>query len=398
MKILFLTPQIPYPPHSGGRIVTWNTIKRFAEQCDVSVVSLYHDPSELEALDVMKKVCSDVAAFPAHGKWSLLPMLRSFVSTEPYKAHRFYNRQMAEFVQNLIEQKQIGVIHAQNFYTTKYVNPHWQGLKIHYKENVEGNVLLRYAKASSNPLKKVGLWMEGHRTRRFEINACKKFDHVLSISPLDRDTLNSLYPPLNVTHQRPGVDLDEYPYKKEKVNDPVAVFTGTLSYYPNVDGVLYFLHHCWQQIRNRIPNARFVIVGSNPPDSILRYHNQDGITVTGRVPDIQPYIDDAQVYLVPLRVGGGIRLKILEAMASGCSIVSTPVGCEGLDGEHNKHLMTTDMPHDFTAAVIQLFQQHERRNGLRKNARQLVEDVYDWDKVVHNQIKQYQQWLDEYKR
>jgi glycosyltransferase involved in cell wall biosynthesis len=303
---------------------------------------------------------------------------------------------MYEYVQQLVDQKQIGVIHAQNFYTTKYVNPNWQGLKIHYKENVEGNVLLRYANASSNPIKKLLLWMEGHRTRRFEINACKKFDRVLSISPLDRDTLNSLNPALSVIHQSPGVDLDEYPYNLESTNDPVAVFTGTLSYYPNVDGVLYFLQHCWQNIRNQIPQAKFFIVGSNPPEAILRYHNQDGITVTGRVPDIQPYIDQAQVYLVPLRVGGGIRLKILEAMSAGSAIVSTPVGCEGLDGEHNKHLMISEMPNDFTSSIIHLFQDHEQRNQLRKNARQLVEDVYDWDKVVHNQIQQYQQWLDEH--
>ncbi len=393
MNILFITPQIPFPPHSGGRIVTWNTIKRFANTNRVSVVCLYHHPSELDALDVMKEHCEEVAAFPAYGKWSLYPLLRCLVSTQPYKAHRFYNHQMAGYIERVIQRQNIDIVHAQNFYTTKYVNPNWDVLKIHYKENIEGNILLRYGKANRNPLKKMAFFLEGLRTRNFELNACRKFDKVLSISPLDRDGLNQLDSTLQVMHQRPGVELTAYPYMEETGNEPIVVFTGTLSYYPNADGVLYFLRHCWPKIRNRIPNAQFYVVGSSPPDSIHQYHEKDGIVVTGRVPDIQPYIEQANVYIVPLRVGGGIRLKILEAMASGRAIVSTSTGCEGLDGQHQEHLMISDMPDDFTTSIIELLGNSEKRNHLRQNARKLIERVYDWDKVVHDQVERYKKWL-----
>lgn len=259
MNILFITPQIPYPPHSGGRIVTWNTIKRFAQHHQVSVVCLYHHPSELDALETMNEVCDEVAAFPAYGKWSLYPLVRCLFSAQPYKAHRFYNHQMAGYIARLIERKNIEIVHAQNFYTTKYVNPKWELLKIHYKENVEGNILLHYARTSANPVKKLLFSLEGYRTRQFELNACRKFDQVFSISPLDCDVLNRLDSSLNVLHQRSGVDLQAYPFLDEAGDDPVVVFTGTLSYYPNADGVLYFLERCWGAIRDEFPNAQFWI-------------------------------------------------------------------------------------------------------------------------------------------
>ncbi len=389
MKVLFLLPQIPYPPHSGGRIVTWNTVKRFADYCEVSVVCLYHHPSELEHLEKLKKICRDVAAFPAYGKWSLTPLLKCCFSTWPYKAHRFFNREMFAHVRKLLERETFDVIHAQNFYTTAYVTGGEPCLKIHYKENVEGNILLRYAKASRNPFMKVAARIEGLRTRRFELNACRKFDQILTISPNDRETLLKLDPSLTICHQRPGVDLESYPVLEEPTGPPNLVFTGTMSYYPNADGVTAFLQTTWPIIKQKVPDIRCTIVGADPPETIQSYDGQNGIRVTGRVENIREYLQMAHIYIVPLRVGGGIRLKILEAMASGLAIVSTPVGCEGLDGISDVHLKIADMPNHFAQAVIDLINHPEKRQTIRQNARKLAEEVYDWDKVIQSQVDLY---------
>ncbi|MBZ0254795.1 hypothetical protein K8I31_01950, partial [bacterium] len=120
VKILFLLPQIPYPPHSGGRIVTWNTVKRFAQQCETHVACLYHHPDELNDLPAVEDVCASVKAFPAKQKWDVPVLIRSLLSTRPYKAHRFYNPAMAKYVQDLIRIHKIDAVHAQNFYTTTY--------------------------------------------------------------------------------------------------------------------------------------------------------------------------------------------------------------------------------------------------------------------------------------
>ncbi|MBD3267762.1 glycosyltransferase [bacterium] len=385
MKILFVLPQIPYPPHSGGRIVTWNTVKRFARDWDVYIACLYHHPTELAHLDTVKTACRECAAFPAHGKWALAPMLKSFTSPWPYKAHRFYNSNMMAYIQRLLAREPMDVIHAQNFYTTTYVSAKESCLKIHYKENIEGNILRRYAAATKNPLIKTLARLEGWRTLCFEQRACEKFDHIFTISPKDRETLLQRNPSLPVEHQMPGVDLADYPYDKEQATAPTVVFTGTMSYYPNADGVQDFLRRSWPRIKNQVPNAECYIVGANPSRAIQAYDGHNQVHITGRVNNVREYLHRAAVYIVPLRIGGGIRLKILEAMASGRAIVSTSIGCEGLQGEPGKHLMIEDNPNRFADAVADLLQHKEKREHLRKNARALIETCYDWDKVIRNQ-------------
>ncbi len=394
MKILFILPQIPYPPHSGGRIVTWNTLKRFAKTCSVSLVCLYHHPSELEALETVKDYCEEATAFPAYGKWAFKPLVQSLFSRWPYKARRFYNPDMFAYIQRLLKRESFDVIHAQNFYTTSYVTGAESALKIHYKENVEGNILTRYARASKNPLIKTAAYVEGWRTRRFELRACRKFDRILCISPIDRDTIAALDPSLTIHHQKPGVDLEAYPFLEEPSGPPTIVFTGMMSYYPNSDGMLYFLQQIWPVIKKRTPDARLQIVGAGPPESIQHYHGNNDVAVTGRVESVREYLLGAHVFIVPLRIGGGIRLKILEAMASGRAIVSTSIGCEGLEGKHGEQLAIADDPEAFANAVVNLIENPAERNRLRENARSLVESVYDWDTVISRQVADYQMFVE----
>lgn len=394
VKVLFLLPQIPYPPHSGGRIVTWNTIKRFAKECEVHVACLYHHPDELNDLSKVESVCASAKAFPAKQKWDLPLMARSCFSTWPYKAHRFYNRDMAKYVQEMIREEKIDIVHAQNFYTTTYIRGDEPCLKIHYKENLEGNVLLRYSRASDNPFIKVAAWLEGKRTLWFERSACRKFDQVLSISPIDRELMASYEPGLNIAYQCPGVDLETYPLLEEPEGPPTVVFTGTMSYYPNADGVRVFLCECWADVRSKIPNAECWIVGSGSPDDISDWDGRDGVHVTGRVDDISDYIKRAKVYMVPLRVGGGIRLKILESMASGRAVVSTSVGCEGLSLIDEEHLLIKEIGSQFSSAVVDLLRDDEKRKRLRMSARALMETVYDWDVVINQQLEQYQSLME----
>lgn len=378
--------------------MTWNTIRRFAATDEVHVASLYHHPEERAFLQSMREHCASAEAFPAHGKWNLAVMLRSLLSSWPYKAHRFFNPDMHAYVQHLIHVRQIEVLYAQNFYTTPYVGGDEACLRLHYKENVEGNVLLRYSRAHRNQLVRAAAYLEGWRTRAFERRACSKFHHVMTISPLDRDTLQNLGVTTPLLHQRPGVDVQQYPMLDEPEGPPTLVFTGTMSYYPNADGVANFLQHCWPRIRREVPGVRFTIVGASPPDAIRTYDGREGVTVTGHVPEVEPFLRESHVYLVPLRVGGGIRLKILEAMASGRAIVSTPVGCEGLDGVDGQHLRIAEMPNAFADATISLLQHPETRSRLRTKARELAETVYDWDRVVATQRQAVARWLEDWRQ
>lgn len=296
---------------------------------------------------------------------------------------------MAAYIQRLLQRRRFDVIHAQNFYTASYVSGAEAAFKVHYKENIEGNILLRYSGAARNPLVKIAAWLEGLRTRRHELRLCRRFDQILTISPIDRDGLLALDPTLSIQHQKPGVDLPSYPFLEEENNPPSVLFTGTMSYYPNSIGAIAFLRDSWPQIRKRIPGMECWIVGANPPETIRRYDGCEGIHVTGRVPCIEEYLRKTQIFIVPLTVGGGIRLKILEAMASGRAIVSTPVGCEGLESRDGEHLRIAELPDAFAGAVVELALDARKRNALRANARALVETVYDWDRVIPPQRERY---------
>ncbi len=389
MRIFFLFPQIPFPPHSGGRIVTWNTFKRFAKKAQVSAVCLYHHPKELEALNKIKEYTEDIEVFPAYGKWAPLPMLKSIASRWPYKAHRFFNPAMFHYVQEKIQREKFDIVHAQNFYTAAYLTGKEECTKVHYKENIEGNLLLQLAKYTKNPIFKTLAFLEGQRTKNYELHSCRKFDQVLCISPIDRDHLKKIDPSLTVDHQEPGVDLRDYPYLEEAKIPPRIVFTGTMSYYPNVYGIIHFLRTTWPLVRKQLPELECDIVGANPPPAVRKFHGKEGVNVTGWVEQVQDYIRKAQIYIVPLTMGGGIRLKILEAMASGRAIVSTPIGSEGLQGEDQKHIRIGEIDEPFAQAIVELIEDNKKRTCLRENARRLVEEVYDWDKVIHRQLARY---------
>ncbi|MFH1741219.1 MAG: glycosyltransferase family 4 protein [bacterium] len=392
MRLLFVLPQIPWPPESGGRIVTSNTIRRFARSHDVYVVCLYHHRDELRHIETVKTWCREVAAFPAHAKWDVPVLLRSCVSRRPYKALRFLNSDMQGYVSRLVRRERIEVIHAQNFYTTAYVRGDEPCLRIHYKENIEGLLLRRYAETSGNPPVARLARFESERTLKYERSEAGKLHRLLSISPVDTALLKEMEPDLPIGYQRAGVDLEKYLFQPESSGPPTVLFTGTMSYHPNYNGILKFLDEGWSIVRSKIPDATLLIVGHSPPRRLRVWDGRDGVSVTGSVPDIGKFFSRAHVYLVPLWVGGGIRLKILEAMASGRAVASTPIGCEGLEAENNIHLLTAQEPADLAECVLKLLEDKELREKLAIQARNLMEKKYDWDKVIAEQEQNYQQW------
>ena len=396
MRILFVLPQIPWPPESGGRIVTSNTVRRFTRSHDVYVVCLYHHPNELEHLDTVKSWCREAVAFPAHRKWDVPVLLRSCLSRKPYKALRFLNTEMQGYISRLIKREKIDIVHCQNFYTAAYIEGDEPCLKIHYKENIEGLLLKRYAETLNNPIIRRMGQFEAKRTLNYELSSTAKFDRILSISPIDTAHIREMRPNLPITYQRAGVDLDSYPVLDEPGGAPTILFTGMMSYHPNYNGVLRFINEGWSLVRSAIPDARLLVVGHSPPDKLRRWNGIDGISVTGSVPDMGVYFSQAHVYLVPLWVGGGIRLKILEAMASGKAVVSTPIGCEGLKVEDGIHLTIGNEPSDLSHGIIRVFEDLALRRHFTQNARHLIEREYNWDAVIAAQEQNYIHWLNEH--
>jgi glycosyltransferase involved in cell wall biosynthesis len=218
--------------------------------------------------------------------------------------------------------------------------------------------------------------------QRFENQTLSAFDRVLAVSDLDRETFHRLYPdsrktPISVIPT--GVDTEYFtPTPAAPGATPRIVFTGSMDWLPNVDGVLYFAREILPLIRAEAPDVVFTIVGRSPTPEVLALASQPGIEVTGRVEDVRPYLAASTVNVVPLRIGGGTRLKIFEAMAAGRAVVSTTIGAEGLPGEPDRHLMLADDPPAFAQSVVALLHDRERRMAMESAARTLVTTHYDW--------------------
>jgi glycosyltransferase involved in cell wall biosynthesis len=220
----------------------------------------------------------------------------------------------------------------------------------------------------------------------YERRVCRDADRVIAVSEADRAALLRLAPDLDVTVVPNGVDLAFY--RPGAVAAPAElragalVFTGKMDYRPNVDAVTWFADAVLPLVRQRVPEAHFWVVGQQPHARLAALAGRDDVTITGRVPDVRPYIAGAGVYVVPLRIGGGTRLKVLEAMAMGQALVSTRLGCDGFDFTDGNELRYADTPEEFAQAVEALMRDRETAADLGRNARAFVETNYGWDAII----------------
>jgi glycosyltransferase involved in cell wall biosynthesis len=231
---------------------------------------------------------------------------------------------------------------------------------------------------------------------RYEAMVCRLADQVVAVSEADEAALQRLVPGLEVTVVPNGVDTEFYNDQFPMINDQSKsghwdldighcslVFTGKMDFRPNVDAVLWFCQEVLPLVQRRMPDVRFYIVGQSPHRRVLRLANDPAVTITGYVDDVRPYIAGACVYVIPLRMGGGTRLKVLEAMAMGKPIVSTSLGCEGFEGlVPGRELSVADTPKEFARQVIELLGDAFRRENLGHAARRFVEEQYDWRLIV----------------
>jgi len=248
------------------------------------------------------------------------------------------------------------------------------------EHNLEYEIRLRTYERESAWLRKWYNWLEGHLLKPVEIKRCGEADAVLVTSERERRALKRLLPQRMIEVVPNGVDIEFFHGQcTEQAVECRIIFTGAIDYYPNTDAVLFFSQQCWPLIRAQVPAVTWQIVGKNPPPQVQRLASLPGVTVTGPVPDVRPYLASATVAIAPILIGSGTRLKLLEAFAMRKAVVSTSIGCEGLAVEPGKHLLVADQPAAFAQAVVELLGDAEKRGKLAGAARSLVEAEYSWE-------------------
>lgn len=391
MKILFLSLRCPYPPHRGDRIRSYNFIRQLSKQHAVTLVYFAESETDIESAKHLEPFCERVEWVRFHRSFAFMNTGIHCLSRLPLQLHYWYAPEMQRKINRLLEQEDFELIHAQLFRMGQYVTE-VQGpikvldlcdslaLNLSRRAELESNPWLAKIKLDCTP-KRFLVKLEEKRVRRYEVNIMKAFDCGTVVARFDQDYLLKQDSSLNLLIVPMGVDLGYFQPKPATQSAPLMLFTGTMNYFPNSDAALYFCTEIFPRIRKSHPNAQFYIVGNHPSDQVKRLEAQDGVVVTGYVPDVRPYFEKASVFVAPLRAGSGIQTKNLEAMAMGVPVVTTSVGAMGLEADIGKELLVADTPADFAKQVVHLLSNAHSRETLSQTARTRVEANYSWEAI-----------------
>ncbi|WP_448575962.1 glycosyltransferase [Thermomicrobium sp.] len=394
MRILVVSPVLPYPNHSGGAIRIAQLLRALAREHDVTLLA--SKPARLDPEEA-RRALAPIAVIPVSVGWVIgegptrakrLWQSRSLVSSRSALYWMLAGPLLDEL--RRLDWQRFDIVQVE--YSPLGLLPLPRSLPLVIDgHNIEHRVLERISQRSGWLR---GLWMrrECQRVRREEITAWRRASLCLAVSRVEAEEMRRCGA-RRVAVIPNGVDVRQMPFLPFDAAEPDhIVFVGNLRYWPNVEGVLWFVREVWPAIRARIPSARFSIVGYDPPSALGVLSAIDGVRLIGTVPVVTPWLARASVVVVPLRAGSGTRLKILEAFAAGRPVVTTSLGLEGIDAEPGRHVLVADDAASFGSAVVDLLSSSHHRAALAAEARRLVERSYDWDRIGEQLLAVYRQF------
>jgi sugar transferase (PEP-CTERM/EpsH1 system associated) len=387
MKILWVKAGGLVPPNTGGKIRSYNILRELARQHSVTFFSFYaaqQNDSHPALKDLFDRVVCVPLALPVpKSRAEILDYGIHLLSSRPYLITKYCRSEVRHKLQGLLQNENYDVIVC-DFVSPAGVIP-WDSRipKVIFTHNVEAVIWRRHYEVATNSLWKAISWWEWRKTAAAEQRYLRLADRVLTVSEKDRDTFATCLDARKITVIPTGVDVDYFqPLPVDEVPDSL-VFTGSMDWLPNEDAILYFVEAILPLIKQQRPSVSLEVVGRNPSRKLQSLlEKETSVRLTGWVEDIRPFLARGSVCIVPLRIGGGTRLKIFEAMAMGKPVVSTAVGAEGLPVQNGQNILLADTPTDFAASVISLLRDSSERRRLGAAARTLVVENYSWRKVA----------------
>ena len=396
MNLLFLSTRSPYPLISGHSLRTYHILKGAAQNHNVTFVTFVQLPEhelKKENLDHLKSFCKAVYPFEIPADLSRITLAKmlflNLFSSLPFVAQKYDAPLMRQKIREIIQTEHIDLVHVDLLPLTAYINEFEHLPKILVNHNVESIRLYRWFRTEPNPVKKAYLGIQWLKLRSFERSAMNKFDGCVVVSGIDKELLLKMGVRSKLFVVPNGTNTKFFTPHNGKVVENSVLWIGHMDVHTNKDAVLYFWKDIYPILKRKYPEVKMTFVGTAPPKEIAAASKLDGhVRATGFVGDIRPYIDEAAVMVVPIRIGSGTRLKILDAMAMGKAIVSTSVGCEGLNVNDGKDIVIADDPENFAVKTIELLKSADKRVNLEKNALELAK-TYDWDLITQRQEAVY---------
>src|ERR1700730_8253316 len=389
MKILWVKGGGLIPPDTGGKIRSYNILRELARHHSVTFFSFYaaHDGDAHPDLKNLfdRVVCIPLQLPAAKSAGEMFDYGLRLFSSQPYNFTKFCRPGVRRRLHALLRQEKYDVIVCDFMAPASVIPWHLPTPKVIFTHNVEATIWRRHYQVATNPLWKAISWLEWRRMEAAERRYLQLADQVLTVSEADRDAFAPFVEAGKLTVIPTGVDLDYFqPLLVEEAANSL-VFIGSMDWLPNEDAILYFIGSILPLIKQQCPEVSLDVVGRSPSRKLQAVAEREkSMRITGRVEDVRPFVARCSMSIVPLRIGGGTRLKIFEAMAMSKAVVSTSVGAEGLPVRTGENILLADTPHDFAHCVVSLLRDPDARKRLGDSARALVQEKYSWPKVAES--------------
>ena len=399
MRILFLSPRQPLPVRSGAKLREYHFLRALGGAAEVTY--LYFADPGTEPLTIQDlPFCRKVAAVPKPGAYGVLKNIQGILGRWPLPILNYTSAGMSAAVDRAVSDTCFDFVHLDSIHMIRYAVAaaarNGRIKAVYNWHNIESEAMRRFSDTTTSRPKK---WYAAQTARK--LKDCENeilqsaYGHIVC-SERERVQLAALVPSANVAVVENGVDTSYFALQGERAQNPRIVFVGAMDYFPNADGATFFAKQIWPRVRNSLPNAELTIVGANPGADVMALNDLAGVRVTGMVPDVRPFYLGALAAVAPLRTGGGTRLKILEAVAAGVPVVSTPLGAEGLDLNDGEHILLAraDDVNSWVAHLTRLAESADLRSQLTANALAVVQSRYDWQVLGSRLASIYRGWLE----
>ena len=382
-RILFLAPRLPVPADTGGKIRTSNILKQLAKDSEIHLVCFSFERNDEDEAQALRKAGITVTLVAARIFTFSEKIIHAFFGSMPFSIVKYNSLNMRNALVKVSRSQEFSAVHIDHLHMALYGDCFGNTPCFIDEHNVEYKILERCAAIEPSRIRRALFLSQAKKMKAFEVEYTRKAAACFTVSEDDKHVLENAAERQIPVHVIPnGVDTGYFSPQNLQEEEESLVFTGSLDWLPNEDAVLYFCKEILPLIRKEKPELKFYIIGKAPTETLRRLAKNDSrITVTGRVDDVRPYMAKSKIFVVPLRIGGGTRLKILEAMAMGKAVVSTSLGAEGIAYAKDKNIILADTPDAFAEKVISLLREEKRRKEIGVAARNLVLGQYDWNTI-----------------
>jgi glycosyltransferase involved in cell wall biosynthesis len=403
VKVLVITTKSPYPLNEGRALRTFNLLREMAAQHELHLLSFVQDELDVQGIAALREFCPVVQAVPLYlGSSAKFQLARDIVAEPfrqlPLQVLKYWTAPMRAAIAALRQVHHYDMVHLDMLHLGAYLDVLGDLPVLMMEHNVESQILARRADNQTSRARRTYLRYQQNKLAAYEATACRRADTVVAVSEPDVAQLQALSGRSDIVCVPNGVDtsffqpaLSAEAGREGTDRAPTLIYVGGFTWFPNLDAIDYFRREILPLVHARHPTVKVKVIGRYPEAAMVDEIKADpAIEMCGLVDDIRPHVHDAAVYIVPLRIGGGTRLKILDALAMGKAIVSTSIGCEGLEVEHGQNIVVADTPQAFADEVLALLADPERAVNVGRAGRERVLERYDWSAVGRGLARAYE--------